>query len=478
MALSSGNPLVSQGLDEDGLLEVRRCGDDPDSGEGSIEGSDEESDNGEDPILKSTLRADGLAGKLFETQTANELGLVRSEVSRLRVKVQRLEAEKDDMAEDFRNTTKILLNRIKDLTEELEGTQNRPQTAAVIERIEGAKSSRPPRPRGSPGGHSGRSRPHAPEVMRIEEEPPSPTAAGSGAGGGAAESAARGGGRTVSDTVSEEAGGGSATAGDGDTSFCGNCRRNIPAGNVLAHSVSCYRNNFRCQECDEVMPLRDKESHAQLWTDPVKLLEATAQRDVETLTKMFGHGADFSAVEHPETRETVMHAAARLDDVPLIEYFMGFGVDVDPVSAAGETPLHLAAESCAPGGEARSVKLLADLGAKLNLPNGRGETALMLVCRRGVARAAQYLLEQRADAEAQTRLGDTPLQIAQRNGHQETVLALCKAGAQLRPGTPSRARSGSPMPAPVIPSPPGTSGGYPGSRRETPPLPPTTRRFA
>ena len=33
-------------------------------------------------------------------------------------------------------------------------------------------------------------------------------------------------------------------------------------------------NNFRCQECDEVMPLRDKESHAQLWTDPVKLLEA------------------------------------------------------------------------------------------------------------------------------------------------------------------------------------------------------------
>merc|ERR1711879_426360 len=110
----------------------------------------------------------------------------------------------------------------------------------------------------------------------------------------------------------------------------------------------------------------------------------------------------------------------------------------------GETPLHLAAER----GELKAIQLLVELGAGLNIANGKGDSPLILVCRRGAALAAKFLVEQRADAEVCTKLGDTPVQIAQRFGFQETVQALCSAGAPLRSGTPGRVRndrSDSPM---------------------------------
>jgi len=203
--------------------------------------------------------------------------------------------------------------------------------------------------------------------------------------------------------------------------------------------VYCYRNNHRCAACGEVISIREKESHQKHWTDPARLIDATERRDVETVRNMAEHGVDFSAASHPRTGDTVLHVAAKLGDVELVSFFMGYGVDIDPLNQQGETPLHRAAE----GADLPAVRLLVELGANLNLISSRGDSPLMLVCRRGLASAAKYLVEMRADASARTELGDTPLQIAQRHGFQETVLALCQAGAPLRSGTPSRTRSSS-----------------------------------
>ncbi|CAJ1429470.1 unnamed protein product [Effrenium voratum] len=355
---------------------------------------DEEEEEEEDGnvALQGTLNGDALVRSLLDTHVSNELDLLKSEVKRLRSKVQSLQREKDDMVDNFRSTTQILLNRIKEL-EAVEA--DRPQTAAVIARIEG-KEAKPPLPK--------RGLAHVPEVMSLEaEKPPAPEPAKV-------------------------------------DSACGNCGREIPASNLVSHSVFCYRNNYRCPACDEVIAVRDKESHQEQWTNAARLMDAVLRRDAGMIQLMGAHGADFTAV-HPDTQDSVLHAAASLGDAELISFFMGYGVEVDPTNQQGATPLHLAAEAS----QMSAVKLLVELGADLNVRNGAGETPLLLVCRRGHAEAAKYLLEMRADAEAGTKLGDTPLQIAQRLGFQETVHALCSAGAPLRPGTPSRARSASPM---------------------------------
>lgn len=402
-------------------------------------------DDSETGFLGSTLSGNALAQTLLDTQTSNELGLLRSEVRRLRSKVASLEREKDDMVDNFRTTTKILLERIKELEGELNHSQTRPQTAAVIDRIEAkGKDFKAHRYNSGVG--------HRPEVLRIEEE----TLIDNDNMG-----------RRQEDGVPSPSDEGSAPVSN-DVSVCGNCGHEIPSGNLVSHSVFCYRNNYRCSACEEVIALKDKESHVEEWTNGLRLLQATSQRDLETVQGMAAHGADFTVISHPETKDSVLHVAAKIGDVELISFFMGFGVEVDPLNLQGDTPLHIAAEAA----EVPALKLLVELGANLNVSNGRGETPLMLVCRRGSAQAAKFLLEMKADAEACTKLGDTALQIAQRLGFQETVLALATAGVSLRPGTPSRVRSGSPLVKSnsLNSIPAGTSGGA------YPPLPPRTGR--
>ncbi|OLQ00201.1 hypothetical protein AK812_SmicGene17165 [Symbiodinium microadriaticum] len=94
----------------------------------------DEDDEDEDHGVLESLHGDVLARSLLDAQVSNQLNLLKAEVRRLRSKVQALQNEKDDMVDNFRSTTQILLNRIKEL--ESNDAQSRPQTAAVIDRIE------------------------------------------------------------------------------------------------------------------------------------------------------------------------------------------------------------------------------------------------------------------------------------------------------------------------------------------------------
>lgn len=205
----------------------------------------------------------------------------------------------------------------------------------------------------------------------------------------------------------------------------------------MSHTVYCYRNNYRCTVCDEVIPLREKEEHIRHWTDGSRLLAAVSGRELQTVQAMVAHGADLALAISPETRETAMHHAARMADMELIIYCVSCGVDIDTVNIQGQTPLHLAVET----GDFSVVKLLIEVGAGLNVANGQGETSLLLATRKGDAQVVQYLVENRADTEASTKLGDTPVQLAQSLGNREVVMALCMHGASLRSGTPQRHRS-------------------------------------
>lgn len=399
-----------------------------DSGSGS-------SDCGDHELFGGTLSGAGLAQTVVDMHTANELGLVRSEVKRLKAKVELLEHEKEVMVDDFNITTQMLLDRIRALETEKSGSDSRPQTAAILARVEERNDST---------WRTHGKKTHEPEVMIIEEEDPADV---------------------------DSLGNGAEDEANGEFKDCGNCRQQVPASNFTTHCVLCYRSNFHCDVCKEVILISDKENHMAHWTDAQRLIDAAKERDLETLQAMCSHGADFQTGIHPTSGDTVLHVAASMDDMALVELCMGYGVDVDPINSVGETPLHLAASKA----DMQVVKLLVELGAGLNISNGNGESPLMLVCRRGNAETARYLVEKKADVEAKTRLGDTPLQIAQRLGFQETVLALSMAGATLRPGTPSRrsssrGRSGSPAPEHLLQQPPlpaqprvprGGGGGYP-----------------
>lgn len=102
---------------------------------------------------------------------------------------------------------------------------------------------------------------------------------------------------------------------------------------------------------------------------------------------------------------------------------------IDTADKEGNTAL-----TCAVMGQVeKSVQLLIDGGANLNLRNNQGETALYIACHyiRGAANAAQ-LLQAGADPNIADNDGITPLMWTAVGGlHQQTFEALLARGAQV-----------------------------------------------
>jgi hypothetical protein len=397
------------------------------SDDGDEPPSSDDGDAGVDEVEADlTAQPRGLAA----VQALNENGMLRGEVKRLKCKVQTMDREKDQMIDDFRLTTQTLLERIKELEMEVTHASSRPQTAAILERIEGrpaasstAAPSRPPRlPRaGSGSGGYPTTASHAPEVLRIEEEEPEEQSLLA----------------SQPDLAASE--GDPCEANGEEPAVCGNCGAVVPEGNLVTHSIHCYRNTYRCTACGEVLSNRDREAHVQHWTDLRRLFDAAQRADIDTLITMERHGVDLAACADPATQDTLVHVAARLGNEELIGFAIGKGGDINPFNAEGASPLHVAIEHA----QLPAVKFLVELGADLSAPDRAGETPLIICCRRaGTAPVVSFLMEMRADPQAVTALGDTALQIAQRRGCHETVLAMVSKGAALRPGTP---RCGSPL---------------------------------
>lgn len=91
------------------------------------------------------------------------------------------------------------------------------------------------------------------------------------------------------------------------------------------------------------------------------------------------------------------------------------------------TPLMTACES----GCGDAVAALIELGADVNVRDGRGETALHLACRGGKASIVRALIEAGANPNALTEEGAAPLLIAGYFGSEEVARALIGSGAEI-----------------------------------------------
>lgn len=175
-----------------------------------------------------------------------------------------------------------------------------------------------------------------------------------------------------------------------------------------------------------------------------RFLASVESADMQTANRLLEQEADPNAVL-TEAGDTMLHVGARKNTLDVIRLAVSFDADLDLANSAGHTSLHVSAEA----GHAVFVKHLVELGAALDPRSEEAETPLHLASRRGHTRIANYLIAQKADVQATTRRGDSVVELAQRSGRHEIVLALCTAGASLRPGTggaypPSRSRGNTP----------------------------------
>ena len=190
-----------------------------------------------------------------------------------------------------------------------------------------------------------------------------------------------------------------------------------------------------------------------------RLIDAEKKPDAAAVRSLVRQHADVNATA--VDGDTALHWAAYWDDAESAQLLIASGADVNARNRYGVTPLSLACTNgsakmiglflnakadvnlAQPGGEnplmtaARTgkpdaLKLLLVHGADVKAKDDdRGQTALMWAAAEGNTTAVELLIGFGADIHAVSKGGFTPLLFAVREGKEDTVRALLKAGANV-----------------------------------------------
>jgi hypothetical protein len=149
------------------------------------------------------------------------------------------------------------------------------------------------------------------------------------------------------------------------------------------------------------------------------LWRAIEQGD-EAAALVLVRGSNLDVTARNAAGDTPLHRAAEKGMRALAESLLARGADVNARSRNGETPLHFAALDA----DVSVAELLLDAGADAGAQNNDGESVLMWAALSGHIAVAQRLLARGADANAKDRKGSLPLHAAADGGHLELARLL------------------------------------------------------
>ncbi len=152
------------------------------------------------------------------------------------------------------------------------------------------------------------------------------------------------------------------------------------------------------------------------------LLIAAMRNDGYRIGVLLMRGGDPNVRD--EQGQTPLHIALKDDGDKAVKSLLGHpALDVNAVTAAGETPLMLAALR----GRLDTARLLVQRGAQINR---EGWSPLHYACSGPDEGVAAWLLSQGAEIDARSPNGSTPLMMAAGYGGLSTAELLLKAGAK------------------------------------------------
>lgn len=148
--------------------------------------------------------------------------------------------------------------------------------------------------------------------------------------------------------------------------------------------------------------------------------------DLETAKLLIEAGADVST--NNDLGVTPLSLACLNGSGPMVKELLQAGANPNQALATGETVLMTAART----GKPQVVRALLEAGANVDgMEPDRKQNALMWAISEEHAEVARVLLEYKADVNAKSKSGYTPLHFAARQGDLESARMLVKAGADV-----------------------------------------------
>ena len=118
---------------------------------------------------------------------------------------------------------------------------------------------------------------------------------------------------------------------------------------------------------------------------------------------------------------SLLHIACEKGNLGLTRALMNHNADVTARDNGGNTPLHVAVMN---GHDDTVLVLINEFGCNVNEKGRNVQSPLHCACSEGRLSLIRALMNHNADVTARDNRGDTPLHVAVRNGHDDTVLVL------------------------------------------------------
>jgi len=174
---------------------------------------------------------------------------------------------------------------------------------------------------------------------------------------------------------------------------CPNCTKEFSISEYIEHSLQCLRKIFRCQKCNKMMPISEKETHLNNYQNKSKLINAIKSNDEEYFKEAIRHGFKVNTnILEENSGNNLLSIIAINNKLNFFRLLYLFSDEPDKID--------------------------------INFRNKCDLTPLMICCKNNHIDLCKEIIKKGGDVNAKNILGDTPLRIAQMNNNEKLSLIL------------------------------------------------------
>ena len=203
---------------------------------------------------------------------------------------------------------------------------------------------------------------------------------------------------------------------------CPNCQKEILASEFLAHSLICIRHTFRCKKCWELINEKDKKKHLETYRNPTKIYNCIKDNKFDEFKMILEHGLKSDDVVEQKTGDHIYHSICRFNRILFLKEIVNrkFPLDINLINKNKETPLVVAIDNKS----VECAEFIIKFGCDINIKNKGDLSPLMLTAKIGNKKIFELLLNKGANINEKNILGETPLSLAQSHHHEQLALFI------------------------------------------------------
>ena len=203
---------------------------------------------------------------------------------------------------------------------------------------------------------------------------------------------------------------------------CPNCQKEVPESEFVAHSLICLRHSFRCKKCGELINEKEKKKHLEKYRNPEKIYNSIKNGNLDEFIMILEHGLKSDDIIDPKEGDHIYHCICRYNRINFLKEIINkkFPLDINMLNKNKETPLITALNNKG----IECAESMIKLGCDINIRNKGDLTPLMLSAKIGNKKLFELLLNKGANINDKNILGETALSIAQSYHHDDLSMYI------------------------------------------------------